>query len=165
MPPATPIESLAHTIQLSVAPVFLLSGVAGFLSVLTNRLARIVDRTRALEGNCPDSGATNRVSPAAALELVSLRHRTRLINRAIGLCVCCAILVAGVVAALFLGAFVRLNLQLPVAATFVAAMLALTAGLLTFLREIAAATRFMRRSVLLPGEPAPTHATTGERGQ
>jgi len=43
------VSTIAQVIQLSVAPVFLLSGVGTLLVVLTNRLARIVDRTRTLE--------------------------------------------------------------------------------------------------------------------
>ena len=40
---------IVHLIQSAVAPVFLLSGVGVTLGVLTNRLARIVDRARYLE--------------------------------------------------------------------------------------------------------------------
>lgn len=50
MPPESGLTEIAHVIQLAVAPVFLLTGVAGILSVLTNRLARIIDRARVLEG-------------------------------------------------------------------------------------------------------------------
>ena len=49
MLPESPIETIAHVIQLAVAPVFLLTGIGGMLSVMTNRLGRIVDRARALE--------------------------------------------------------------------------------------------------------------------
>ena len=43
------ISSIANAIQLSIAPVFLLTGVGAILGVLTNRLARIVDRSRVLD--------------------------------------------------------------------------------------------------------------------
>jgi Protein of unknown function (DUF2721). len=43
------VSDIAHVIQLSVAPVFLLAGISGFLSVLSIRLSRIVDRARLLE--------------------------------------------------------------------------------------------------------------------
>ncbi len=46
-------NDIAHVIQLSIAPVFLLTGVAGLLAVLTNRLARIIDRARKLEDLFP----------------------------------------------------------------------------------------------------------------
>ena len=41
--------AVAHAIQLAVAPVFLLTGIAAILSVMTNRLGRIIDRARVLE--------------------------------------------------------------------------------------------------------------------
>ena len=46
-----PVTAIAHAIQLAVAPVFLLTGVASILSVLTNRLSRIIDRSRFLHLN------------------------------------------------------------------------------------------------------------------
>ena len=45
MTPSDPDVSLiAHVIQLAVAPVFLLTGVGALLSVMTNRLGRVIDR-------------------------------------------------------------------------------------------------------------------------
>ena len=44
---------IVHLIQSAVAPVFLLSGVGVTLGVLTNRLARVVDRARFLELQAP----------------------------------------------------------------------------------------------------------------
>jgi hypothetical protein len=43
------IDEIAHVIQLSIAPVFLLTGVGTLLNVLSGRLARIIDRARVLE--------------------------------------------------------------------------------------------------------------------
>ena len=40
----TEIEALASVIQLAVAPVFLLAGIAGLLNVLSVRLGRAVDQ-------------------------------------------------------------------------------------------------------------------------
>ncbi len=44
-----PVSDVAHAIQLSLAPVFLLSGIGVLLGMLTSRLARIVDRARVME--------------------------------------------------------------------------------------------------------------------
>jgi Protein of unknown function (DUF2721) len=142
MPVQSPVEDLAHAIQLSVAPVFLLTGVGAILGVLTNRLARIIDRTRVLEEENP--AKSGRDPAMARAELAVLRQRALLINRAISLCTFSALLVAGVVASLFLGTFVRMNIGPPIAATFVFAMLTLMLGLITFLREVHAAIRFLR---------------------
>ena len=35
--------SIVHAIQLAIAPVFLLTGLAGLLGVMTTRLARVID--------------------------------------------------------------------------------------------------------------------------
>ena len=143
MQPDSPISSVAHTIQLAVAPVFLLSGVAAFLGVLTNRLARIIDRTRALE-DARTRGGEGAEAPRSELRV--LRTRAHLINRAIGMCTYCALLIAAVIGALFVGAVARVGLAWLVATAFVAAMLALIAGLLSFLREVHMATRHMREA-------------------
>ena len=45
---STAVDPVVHAIQQSVAPAFLLTGIGALLSVLTNRLARVVDRFRAL---------------------------------------------------------------------------------------------------------------------
>jgi Protein of unknown function (DUF2721) len=142
MPPETPIAGLAHAIQLAVAPVFLLSGIAGLLGVLTSRLARIIDRSRQLEASLPT--AVRPADAGAEAELRVLTVRVRHINRAITLCTYAALLVAGVVATLFIGAVAAMDLTRVVAAAFVLAMLALIAGLTSFLREIHVATRHYR---------------------
>ena len=148
------VSALAHTIQLSVAPVFLLTGVGSFLNVLANRLARIIDRTRVLEGTKP---AAPDVHAAVQEELRVLHRRTELINRAIGMCTYCALLVAGVVAALFVGVVLDVGAVRGlryghfVALGFVAAMITLIFGLTSFLGEVHLATRHMREQAQKAG--------------
>jgi hypothetical protein len=47
------ISDLSEAIQLALAPVFLLTGIAGLLNVMTSRLARIIDRGRQLSSRLP----------------------------------------------------------------------------------------------------------------
>lgn len=49
MPATESLSPLTEAIQLAIAPVFLLTGVAGMLNALGSRLARVIDRGRALE--------------------------------------------------------------------------------------------------------------------
>ena len=42
------LGDVSHAIQLALAPVFLLTGIAGMLNVMAGRLARIIDRGRQL---------------------------------------------------------------------------------------------------------------------
>jgi hypothetical protein len=131
------LAAIAHVIQLAVAPVFLISGVGAMLTVLTNRLARIIDRARALDAN---PAPTDEIRD----ELNILTARARFINRSIALVTSSALLIATLIVALFLGAFLTLNVAAVVGLLFVAAMIALIGGLVTFLQEIGLATRTMR---------------------
>jgi hypothetical protein len=58
------------------------------------------------------------------------------VGRAITLCTLTALLVSGVIAILFLSAFLHFDATIPVALLFIAAMAALFVGLLCFLSEI-----------------------------
>ena len=49
------INDVARAIQLALAPVFLLTGIAAMLSVMTGRLSRIIDRGRALTERPPSA--------------------------------------------------------------------------------------------------------------
>ena len=136
------VSTIAHVIQLAVAPVFLLSGVAAMLGVLTNRVGRIIDRARVLE-----AGLSTAAPPArdhAHADLALLSRRARLINWAISLCTTCALLICAVIVILFLGTFATLEVARPVAVLFICALISLFAGLLSFLREIFVATSGLR---------------------
>lgn len=135
-------SDIPHVIQLAVAPVFLLSGVGVTLGVLATRLGRIIDRARLLEQRMPTS--TGAAHEAVAEELRTLAHRAKLINRAITLCVACALCVCLLIATLFVGALLGLGLVALLAALFIASMLALIGGYLSFLREIFLATHSLR---------------------
>ena len=138
MEPSSSITTVSHVIQLAVAPVFLLSGVGAILAVLINRLGRIIDRYRVLENNSASAGAG--AESVAHLEMSILSRRARLIHWAISLCTIGALCICIVVATLFIGSMMHVGMSQVIALMFIAAMLALIAGLLSFLREIALAT-------------------------
>jgi hypothetical protein len=134
------ITAVAHVIQLAVAPVFLLSGIGAMLAVMTNRLARVIDRARVLERQLPTPAEVN----AVHAQLTTLSRRATLAGRAITLCTMTALLVCAVIAVLFLSAFFGFDASVPVALLFIAAMFAFFAGLVFFLREIFLATSSLR---------------------
>jgi len=138
----TDIANIAHIIQLAVAPVFLLTGVAGFLNVLTNRLSRIIDRSRILEQRLPHSNGDQ--TNLLRQELTMLQGRMDMVHKAIRLCTVSALMVSLVVVALFLGDLSPFNLSLAISVLFIVAMLGLIIGLLYFLAEVTWATRSMR---------------------
>lgn len=147
------ISDIGHVIQLAIAPVFLLTGVATKLTVLTNRLARIIDRTRVLEDRL-------KVSPNAEFssELELLYQRSHLINFAIASSTGCGLLVCMVIAMLFFGDTTNVPLDTYIAAAFVFAMLGLILSFVYFLREIFISSRFMRmqhQQIMLQQPPPP----------
>ncbi|MDB5764443.1 MAG: hypothetical protein JWQ21_3438 [Herminiimonas sp.] len=142
------LGDVSHIIQLAIAPVFLLTGVGTNLLVLTNRLARIIDRSRVLE----DRIDTDKSAQADCVaELKILYRRTHLINRAITLSTTCALFICVVIAALFVGDALGLGLAKFIATLFVLAMLALIGSFIYLLREIfiSTATMAMRHRPML----------------
>ena len=137
MPESIPISGVVHVIQLAIAPVFLLTGVGAILSVLANRLGRVVDRFRAL--HVEQSNAAQFALSAIKAEMGVLAERARMIHWAIWLCTSCALLVCILIATLFLSSLANTNLSMPIAVLFILAMCALILALLCFLREIALA--------------------------
>ena len=135
------VTSVAQVIQLAIAPVFLFSGVCTLLIVLTNRLARIVDRTRVLEAQQPPPPGED--APGSR-ELDMLHRRAYIIDWAVSLATVAALLICCVVGILFVGAFLGVHIARGVALCFVAAMAALIGALLCFLREILLATSGLR---------------------
>jgi hypothetical protein len=145
MTTGAPLADIGQIIQLAVAPVFLLSGIGIVLTVLTNRLARVVDRARKLEEAARSS--TGDALEERRRELGVMAYRARLMNRAITLSTCSALLVSVVVVLLFLDAFLDFDATLAVAGLFILAMLSLIGALLLFLREVFLAIKALRIGV------------------
>lgn len=137
-----PVTDVAHAIQLSLGPVFLLNGLGVLLAMLTSRLARIVDRARVLEARLPDAGGDEAREIHRVLAVTS--RRARLMNRAITLGTMAALLVALVVVLLFATAFVKFPFGASIALVFIGAMLALVGALWCFLIEVRVATAALR---------------------
>lgn len=136
------IPDVTHAMQLALGPVFLLNGVGILLSMLTARLARIVDRARNLETRLPAAGEAESVELERVFTV--MRRRARLVNRAITLATVALLLVAGVVALLFAGAFLTFPTGILVALLFVLCMAAVVGSLWCFLLEVRISTHALR---------------------
>ena len=147
--PATTV--ISHAIQLAIAPVFLLTGIAGLLGVMANRLARVIDRARYFEGAW---GELDEATQAATrLELSYLERRRKLASWSINFCTAAALLVCLVIMTLFMDEMINVNLRWVAGALFVVAMLCLIGGLATFLREVYIASHSVRFDLkILAGE-------------
>ena len=132
---------IAHLIQSAIAPVFLLTGVASTLGVLTNRLSRIVDRARVLEEQLAGHPGE---APQLHGDLAVLARRAKNINIAISLATIAALLVALVVVTLFANAFFASELSALIALLFVGSMVCLSAAYIAFFVEVRIAMAALR---------------------
>lgn len=139
------LEHVGNTIGLAIAPAFLLVGVGAQLRVLTNRLARIINRSRVVERSA--AIADESTEPSSRIELDFLYRRMHLIQRAITLSTCCALLICVVIVALFFDDVFDLALDKFIAFVFIAGMMALVGSFIYFLREIFIATATLLASI------------------
>ena len=137
---------VAHLIQVALTPIFLISAIGVTLNVLTNRLARIVDRARAIEEVLRQPGPHDAQHQGRDLHalLGVLARRARYINAAITLITLSALFIALVVVMLFVNAFVRGDLAAFIAGMFILSMASLCAALLAFLIEVRIATNTLQ---------------------
>lgn len=141
----TALNEVGQAIQLALAPVFLLTGIAGLLGVMTGRLSRIIDRSRQIA----QWDAKIITQAHVVNELMSLERRRYFASAAITSTTFSALLVCVVVTILFIEVLLKINLNLVVGLLFAASSLALVIGLAYFLREVHLATKTIRIPVTL----------------
>lgn len=142
LPAPENIDTIASVIDLAVAPVFLLVAIGGFLNVCAGRLARIVDRARAMEPVI--LAARGEEHDQLIEEARLLDRRIRVVNSAISVAVLGAVMVCLLVVLLFLGSLFDADLGNAVALLFIAAIIAVGASFTVFLVETRLATRMVR---------------------
>lgn len=135
MDAATP-HSFMPLIQTAVTPVILISGVGALMLTLTNRMGRIVDRTRSLAGQMRSGDGPGEERAHLDSQLAIMWRRAKLVRVAVTLAglsmLLSCVLVMGIFAdAVFGGALARV-----LVVVFVASVLCLIAALTAFLRDI-----------------------------
>jgi len=140
---ATDLDTVTHGIQLAVAPVFLLTAVAGMIGSVAGRLARIIDRARVLEDRI-EAAQPNHPMTAAFAELKQLRLRGALVNACIALLTFCAIMIGLTIMALFLGETTEWQIFRIATILFLSGVTCFLLALLCFLTETLIATRMLK---------------------
>ncbi len=149
--PSPELTHLAQIIQLAVAPVFLLAGIGAFLNVCAGRLARIVDRARALEPRILASRGSEHDRLIGEVRL--LDRRIRVVNAAIFTTVLAALIISAVVVLLFVAFLTGYRIGTAVALLFIAAMIFTALSFAIFLHETRLGTSSVRvRSHILEHE-------------
>lgn len=125
---------LIPTLQLAIGPVILISGVGLLLLSMTNRFARIIDRSRLLAKDLCGTSETNRDRLIAELRILS--NRARIVRAAIACAAISVLLVALLIIALFLGTLLQLSIAHLIVVLFTLCMLSLIFSLLLFISDI-----------------------------
>ncbi len=134
--------TITHAIQLAVAPVFLLTAVAGMIGAVAGRLARIIDRARLVEDRASATTDAEFLGRAMA-ELAELRQRGRLANGCIALLTLCGFLIGFTIILLFLSETLELQGARIALGSFLGAVVSFLLALVCFLVETWIATRLL----------------------
>lgn len=135
MPTLPAVSTIAQTIQLSLAPVFMLAAIGQLLNVLAGRLARVIDRARALElllERAGDEAHHGRLK----WELRLLDRRMSIINAALFMSVLSAVMACLVIALLFVANLGKFHIGTWIALAFILSVSLLILCLAAFMIEV-----------------------------
>jgi hypothetical protein len=128
------LPDLIPTLQLSIGPVILISGVGLILLSMTNRFGRLIDRARRLTRDLHGASGVDRERLIAQLRILSTR--ARLVRAAIALAALSVLLAALLIISIFLGALLQLSIAAVIVAIFILCMLSLIVSLILFISDI-----------------------------
>ena len=128
------IVTISQVVQAAVAPVFLITGVATLLGILSNRQGKLLDEALTLQGQMDVSDEGAQMLYQNKMNLIL--RRKRLISGAFTFCSLSALVVCLVVVMLFYSSVATVPLAQEISVLFIAAMSLLFFGLLILLREI-----------------------------
>ena len=133
MDPVAPSQFLP-VIQLAVSPMILMTGVGGLMLTLTNRMGRIVDRTRSLAEKVRSAGEGERGHFESQLEI--LWSRAKMVRQAVTFAGISMLLSCLLVVVIFIDASIHREFGIELVGTFLASVVCLILALVNFLRDI-----------------------------
>lgn len=145
-PGGTPIDAVVHIIQVSLTPVFLLTGIATLLNVFTTRLARVADQVDALAKMIEADPA--RQSALMRLRLAHLHRRSLLLDAAVLLAATAGTSTCVSVFGLFAGEAGGLAIAAALYVTFGLAIICIVAAIVAYTIEMMLASQRVREEVI-----------------
>ena len=128
------VNEFIPVLQISISPVILISGVGLLLLSMTNRLGRVIDRSRFLWRELREVPDEYREAIHAQLKILS--RRAELIRRAIILASISVLLAAILIIVLFIAVLLNLEAALIIIVLFIGCMLTLIISLITFIKDV-----------------------------
>ena len=130
----TSLHEIIPVLQVAIGPVILISGVGLLLLTMTNRLGRVIDRTRQLASSLDQRPESDRTHVVA--QITTFYRRARLLRLTIGLASLSVLLAAVLIIVLFLSALLQSDNTSIICLIFIACLASLIASLSTFLHDI-----------------------------
>jgi hypothetical protein len=127
-------QNLVPILQAAISPVILISGGGLLLLSMTNRLGRVIDRSRELARSHRQAGPAERARLERQLRILSQRGES--VRLAITFCALSTLLAAALVIAVFVTALFQWRILALSVILFVACLLCLVTSLIFFLRDI-----------------------------
>ncbi len=127
-------ESILPIIQLSITPVILISGLGALCISLTNRMGRIVDRTRNLAGLHRQAKPEDR--QYVEDQLLIMFRRAKIMRFSMTMVTSSMLLSGLLILILFVSALAHVDLAVLVLGCFATSVLCLLTGLTAFLRDL-----------------------------
>lgn len=140
------LVQLVPILQLSIAPVILISGVGLLLLTLTNRFGRLLDRSRQLNQQLNGVPPPHEPGPLR-VQIDILLRRAAILRLSITLGAVTVLLAAILMLLLFISSLFQLEMGGPIVAVFSAAMLALIGSMVAFIRDMNMALTAVRLEV------------------
>ena len=128
------VKELIPVLQTALGPVILISGIGLLLLTMTNRLGRVIDRSRIFSAELRKTSAASRL--ALESQLCIIWRRARLIRLAITLASISALAAAILIIVLFLTALWQLEMVWFISLLFIVCMASLIASLIIFIHDI-----------------------------
>jgi len=139
------LTAIVHIIQVSLAPVFLLSGIATLLNVFSTRYARVADQVDALAKQA--ESADDQAAVLLALRLTHLHRRSLALDVAVALAAIAGALTCATVLALFVGEAGGPAVATMLYITFGLAIASTLAAVMAFATEMLMASQRIRAEV------------------
>ena len=128
------LTDLIGTLELSISPVILISGIGLILLSLTNRFGRIVDRTRQLSVEYRSSSSADQAR--ILLELKILTLRAKVIRSSNFLAVLSVLLVSFIIIGLFGSALYHFTMTYILIILFISSIISLILSLFLFIYDL-----------------------------
>lgn len=146
MPSLPTQETILPLIQLSITPVILISGLGSLVLSMTNRLGRIVDRTRILAASARQASGAERANLVFQIEVMF--RRAKIMRLAMTMITTSMFTSGLLIVCLFFSAIFQISISGVILGVFVLALLFMLAGLAAFIRDVFVSLKALHAEVM-----------------